>query len=53
MSEDEQADAWLVAYLRLLHDYMKLQARYEHARAAIDNDLWADDQARRQSECPF
>lgn len=47
-------DDFMVLYLRLLHDYAKLQWRYEHARAAIDNDLWADEQAKRlESECPF
>lgn len=42
---DEQAyDDLRVLYLRLLRDYEKLLWRYAHARAAIDNDLWAHEQ---------
>jgi hypothetical protein len=43
-SRDERAaDELLVAYLRLLHDYELLRQRYEHARAAIDNDIYLAD----------
>jgi hypothetical protein len=48
-AEEALADDWQVAYLRLLHDYEKLRRLYLHARAAIDNDLWAHEQKR----CPF
>lgn len=55
-AEEALADDWHVAYLRLLHDYEKLRALYRHARAAIDNDLWAHEQMKRltpKSSCPF
>lgn len=47
--EDDRSDEWMVAYLRLLHDYELLRQRYMHARAAIDNDLFLADleEARR------
>ena len=49
MIEEATDDFW-AAYLRLLHDYEQLKARYAHARAAIDNDIWlADEQERRKA----
>jgi hypothetical protein len=50
---DDSYEDFLVLYLRLLHDYESLLWRYEHARAAIDNDLWAEAQIARLTACPF
>lgn len=47
-AEERAAEDLYVMYLRLLHDYEKLRGLYQHARAAIDNDLYIEDQLRRQ-----
>ncbi len=48
---EEQDD--LVAYLRLLHDYWKLQETHAHARAAIENDLFAAQAEERLKSLEF